>query len=401
MNNLPWGTDENLKEDQFYNRVETIDLLSNMLNSSQYGSTPSILLTGVRGVGKTVLMKRIQQLFENKFLVIYINLKNVNSYQENNLDRLSIMKLIYKTIITSSQKANIKTINKQIEKYFKTNNFKIDNILSYKHIPIPVLSSKTDYPSFAEFVMDLPQQIYEENKTKIKGVFVFIDEFQVLKELDGDLNSFLWFLRNKIQSQKNVAYMISGSMSLKDNFFEKINGHKGAFGGRMLTINIEPFSPETTRQYLTEKAPELTFNKEGFERFYKCSQGIPYMINTIAKFLPTDTIIEKNTVKNVYIKSLNILANQDIETWLNLTKQEQHIITTLIEKPLRRIDLAKQLGVTSGSLSNQLNKLEDLMFIELNDNKKYMVCDSVFKVWLEKHYEKYEVYPYKHSLNLS
>ena len=74
MNNLPWGTDENLKEDQFYNRVETIDLLSNMLNSSQYGSTPSILLTGVRGVGKTVLMKRIQQLFENNFLVIYINL---------------------------------------------------------------------------------------------------------------------------------------------------------------------------------------------------------------------------------------------------------------------------------------------------------------------------------------
>ena len=311
------------------------------------------------------------------------------------------MKLIYKTIITSSQKANIKTINKQIEKYFKTNNFKINNISSYKHVPIPVLSSKTDYPSFAEFVMDLPQQIYEENNNKIKGVFMFIDEFQVLKELDGDLNSFLWFLRNKIQSQKNVAYMISGSMSLKDNFFEKINGHKGAFGGRMLTINIEPFSPETTRQYLTEKAPELTFSKEGFERFYKCSQGIPYMINTIAKFLPTDTIIEKNTVKNVYIKSLNILANQDIETWLNLTKLEQHIITTLIEKPLRRIDLAKQLGVTSGSLSNQLNKLEDLMFIELNDNKKYMVCDSVFKVWLEKHYEKYEVYPYKHSLNLS
>lgn len=57
MNNLPWGTDENLDENQFYNRNETIDLLSNLLNSSQYGSTPSILLTGVRGVGKTVLMK--------------------------------------------------------------------------------------------------------------------------------------------------------------------------------------------------------------------------------------------------------------------------------------------------------------------------------------------------------
>ena len=59
----------------------------------------------------------------------------------------------------------------------------------------------------------------------------------------------------------------------------------------------------------------------------------------------------------------NILANQDIEAWFNLTKQEQHIITELMEKPLRRIHLANKLCVTSGSLSNQLKKLEDLMFI--------------------------------------
>lgn len=67
MNNLPWGTDENLDENQFYNRNETIDLLSNLLNSSQYGSTPSILLTGVRGVGKTVLMKKYNQCLKMNF----------------------------------------------------------------------------------------------------------------------------------------------------------------------------------------------------------------------------------------------------------------------------------------------------------------------------------------------
>lgn len=400
MNNLPWGTDENLDENQFYNRNETIDLLSNLLNSSQYGSTPSILLTGVRGVGKTVLMKKIQSMFENEFLVIYINLRNVDAYQDNKLDRLSIMKLIYKSIIISSQKAGLNTLTKKIEKYLKTNNFKVDEILSYEKIPIPIISSEIDYPNFADFVMNLPQKIYEEHDDKIKGVFIFIDEFQVLKELDGDLNSFLWFLRNTIQSQKNVAYMISCSMSLKDRFIEQVNGKKGAFGGRMLTIDIEEFSFETTRNYLSEKAPELKFTEDGFERFYLCSQGIPYMINTLAKFLPTNVEISKEIVKEVYIKSLNILANQDIESWFNLTRQEQNIITVLMEKPLRRIDLANKLGVTSGSISNQLNKLEDLMFIEINDEKKYSACDSVFKVWLKRHYEKYGFYPHKYSLNL-
>lgn len=400
MNNLPWGTDEILDENQFYNRTETINLLSNMLNSSQFGSTPSILLTGVRGVGKTVLMRKIQRIFEEDFLVIYINLRNVNAYQQNNLDRLSIMKLIYQSVMFSSQKKGLKTITKKIEKYFKTNNFKMDKILSYEHIPIPIISSEVDYPSFANFVINLPQKIYEENSEKIKGVFLFIDEFQVLKELEGDLNSFLWFLRNNIQSQKNVAYMISGSMSLKDRFIEQINGRKGAFGGRMLTIDIEPFTFETTMKYLNDKAPELIFTEEGFERFYKCSQGIPSMINTIAKFLPINVTITADVVKGIYKKSLNLLANQDIESWFNLTKQEQRIITALMEKPLRRIDLAEKLNVTSGSLSNQLKKLEDLMFIEINDEKKYQVCDSVFKVWLDAHYKKYTFYPYKYSLNL-
>ena len=400
MNNLPWGTDEILDENQFYNRTETINLLSNMLNSSQFGSTPSILLTGVRGVGKTVLMRKIQRIFEEDFLVIYINLRNVNAYQQNNLDRLSIMKLIYQSVMFSSQKKGLKTITKKIEKYFKTNNFKMDKILSYEHIPIPIISSEVDYPIFANFVINLPQKIYEENSEKIKGVFLFIDEFQVLKELEGDLNSFLWFLRNNIQSQKNVAYMISGSMSLKDRFIEQINGRKGAFGGRMLTIDIEPFTFETTMKYLNDKAPELIFTEEGFERFYKCSQGIPSMINTIAKFLPINVTITADVVKGIYKKSLNLLANQDIESWFNLTKQEQRIITALMEKPLRRIDLAEKLNVTSGSLSNQLKKLEDLMFIEINDEKKYQVCDSVFKVWLDAHYKKYTFYPYKYSLNL-
>lgn len=398
---IPWPSDEELDEDQFYNRQYTVDLLYNMLNSSQYGSTPSILLIGVRGIGKTVLMKKLQKMFQKDFLVIYINLRNVDAYQEKNLDRLSIMKLFYKSIIQSAKEKGLNIKTKQLEKYFRTNNFKIDKILSYEHFPIPIITSQTDYPNFADFVINLPQKIYEENNDKIKGVFMFIDEFQVLKELDNNLNSFLWFLRNNIQSQKNVAYMISGSMSLNDRFIGKLNGRKGAFGGRMMTIEVEPFSFETTCNYIEEKVPELNFTDEALRRFYRCSQGIPSIINTMLKVLPANKTLDKQYIKEVYIKSLPILANEEIEEWYTLTKGEQLIITSLIEKPLKRFELADKLKVTSGSLSNQLNKLENLLFIEINNEKQYQTCDSVFKLWLKKHYEKYGVYPYRHSLNIT
>ena len=60
-------------------------------------------------------------------------------------------------------------------------------------------------------------------------------------------------LNNFIQKQNNVSYIFSGSMSVKDRLIEEIAGSNGAFGGRILTIEIKPFSYETTnvgRNYL-------------------------------------------------------------------------------------------------------------------------------------------------------
>jgi len=42
MNELAWGTNNDLNENQFYNRVEDIKFISDLLRSSQYGTSPSI-----------------------------------------------------------------------------------------------------------------------------------------------------------------------------------------------------------------------------------------------------------------------------------------------------------------------------------------------------------------------
>ena len=99
---------------------------------------------------------------------------------------------------------------------------------------------------------------------------------------------------------------------------------------------------------------------------------------------------------NLFENIEKLINNHDVE--YKIDKEE--IKSRDINLSEDEIDLANKLGVTSGSISNQLNKLEDLMFIEINDEKKYSVCDSVFKVWLNRHYEKYGFYPHKYSLNL-
>ena len=64
---IPWGTRENLREDEFYNRVAEIDNLKSLLNTTSNGNAPQILLTGLRGVGKTVFLKKIKKELDDVF----------------------------------------------------------------------------------------------------------------------------------------------------------------------------------------------------------------------------------------------------------------------------------------------------------------------------------------------
>lgn len=395
MNELAWGTNNDLNENQFYNRVEDIKFISDLLRSSQYGTSPSILLTGIRGVGKSALMKRIQKNFRDEnYLVVYIDLSSSNAYQTDEFTRESLIELIYDEIIKECGESGITTVDKKIEKYIKTHDVALKEIVNIKGYPVPFLWTKKNYKKLANFVMELPQYLYDEYKEDINGVFLFFDEFQIIKELGDELTDFLWYMRSYIQKQNNVSYVFSGSMSVKDNLIEEIAGSNGAFGGRMLTIEIKAFSYETTKNYLNEKADYLKFTDDGFDQFYTCTKGIPFYINTFGNLLPRNVILDADSVKENFIKFLHVLAMHFSNSWFRLNLQEQKILTTLLDESLNRSGIAKKLNVTSGAIGRSLNRLLDNGFIEMENNKYYMP-NFVFKAWLKNEYQTKGVYPYK------
>jgi len=389
MTSLPLGNDNDLNDTQFYNRVDEISFLSDNLELTKKGSTPTILLTGIRGVGKSALMKKLKKNLQNEYLVVYMDLSAIDKYKKNSLTRFDFMKLFYESIIKSCSESNIITIDTKILKYFKTRNFKLDKINKIPLLPL----TEEDYTKFTTFVMDLPQQIYENYKKQINGVLIFMDEFQILKQLDEDVNGFLWYIRSVIQSQNHIGYIFSGSMSVKDELIADIAGQKGAFGGRILNFEITTFSFDTTKNYLKEKADYLKFTDDGFKRFYKCTKGIPYYINSFARLLPPNEELNEDKIISEFRKSLPYLLIHLTNEWYKLNNQEKRIITSLIEKPLKRIEIANKLEVTSGAIGASLKTLQNKSLIE-SDNKKYEIYDSIFKEWLKKEYEEKGDYPY-------
>jgi len=391
---IPWGTREKLSEDEFYNRTKELDNIKSLLKTTANGNPPQLLLTGIRGVGKTVFLKKIKKELDDDFLVVYVNFSNAECYQKNQMSVNGLLEYIFKQILIESKKHNLNTFDKRIEKIFKSNDFKITEFINIDKFPVPVFGKDTNTEKLMDFVLTLPHKIYQENNEKIKGILIFIDEFQIIKELNEYKESFLWKLRSYVQNDNNVSYTFSGSMSLSDELITEIASQHGVFGGRMLSINLSPFSKDTVNSYLKQEAPDLLFTEKGFERFYKCTSGIPAYVNIFAILLPKNVLIDENMIIKEFDEKIEVINTHILVIWNSLTLREQNIIVSLLDKPLKRNEIANILKVTTGSLSKPLTNLQhrDLILLE---NNKYFISEPILKRWLKLEFEKNGIYPFK------
>ncbi|KZX12019.1 AAA family ATPase [Methanobrevibacter oralis] len=392
MTDLPWGNNQNLTDDEFYNRENELHNIKNLLDSTSKGHAPNLLLTGIRGVGKTVFLKKLKRQLDDEYLVVYIDFSKSECFQKNKMNINGLMEHYFKELIREAKNKKLNTLDKQIEKYFKSNDFKIKDFITIDKIPIPIFSKETNTEKLVDFVFDLPEKLYEKNK--IKGILIFIDEFQIIKELNKYKESFLWKMRSYIQNQRNVAYIFSGSMSLQDRLISEIAGQNGAFGGRIISMHLNPFEKETVKSYLSTKAPQILFTDDGFDRFYKCTSGIPSYVNIFASLLPTNQELDENQIKIYFDKKIQAISSHLINIWTRLTFREQTIIIILLKKPLRRIDISNELEISPGSLSNYLTNLQNQGLILLNNNK-YEISEPILKRWLELEFSEKGIYPYK------
>jgi len=391
---IPWGTRENLSDDEFYNRTRELNNMKSLLETTANGNAPEILLTGQRGVGKTVFLKKIKKELDQNYLVVYMNFSKAECYQKNNMSIKGLLEYFLREFLIEAKEKNLNTLDKKIEKYFKTNNFSIKEFIQIDKFQIPIFSSETNVEKLFDFVLSLPQKIYDKNSDKLSGIIIFIDEFQIIKELNEYKESFLWKLRSYIQNQNNVSYLFSGSMSLQDELITEIASQRGAFGGRMLTIHLTPFDKKTTKNYLNKEAPNLLFNDKGFERFYKCTSGIPSYINIFATLLPKDKELDEKEIIKQFEEKITVINTHLLVIWNKLTLREQNIIISLLNEPLARKDIAKALKVTTGSLSKPLINLQHQELI-IYENNHYHINDKILKRWLELEFKENKNYPYR------
>lgn len=378
----------------FFNRTKEMEQINANLSLLEKNVANQLLITGYRGVGKTFLLKKLLKEQPEKYLTSYIDLSKTYGGQQGKLTEEEVIKEFLNKINESLDKkdTSYKKIERKISNFLKQLKLKEYDFSRINISDIQLPDIKNNYLKFSKFVMELPQLIVDSSED-IKGFIIVVDEFQLLKSLKNP-EAFFWLIRSYCQEQYNVSYIFTGSVSQTSEVINMINGQNGAFGGRMLQFNIDPFSKEHTKEYLNERMSDLSFTEDGFERFYSCTRGIPAYINSLASILPTSTDCTSETIKETLLFNVDQIVIMWLYAWGTLTKIEKEMIVYMVEHEYATWPILKEeLGYAKSTITKYIDSLLNKGIIEYTYDKKYIITDKMLKMWLEIKYANDGIYP--------
>lgn len=393
MKYMPIVMPENIDE-YFYNRKREIEILNSNLAMLEKGIPNQFLITGLRGVGKTSLLKKVLKDQPKKFLTTYIDLSDIYGRQKGKLSEEEVIKEFLVQIEETIEKDS-KLFEKIKNKvYININNLKLKkynfNNSSLKDISLPIIED--NYVQLSKFVMELPQKIVDSSDN-IKGFIIVVDEFQLLKTLENP-EAFFWLIRSYTQKQFNVSYIFTGSISNTAEIINMINGQTGAFGGRMFQINVDAFTESQTRHYIEEYSNNIQFTDEGFARFYKCTRGIPAYINSFCNILPNNAQCTPEIIKDSIYLNIDNIAIMWLRVWGSLTDIEKELIILFVENGgIDWTSLVEKTSFSKVTLNKYLDSLSNKGIIEYSHDKKYYLADKMLEKWLKVKYETRGRYP--------
>lgn len=330
-------------------RDEIISKAETLIKRVKIGNPQrSLMLYGLRGVGKTVLLNKISELAEaENYIVEQIEMS------ENDDFRKVIAGFIRKILLKINRLENAKEKLLKALGVFKAFSISIPDGPEFK-IDVDAISGEADSGDFETDLTDLFVNIGQAAKEEGKCVCILIDETQYLKE--KDMAALIASCHKISQKELPLVVVCAGLPSIA-----ALSGDAKSYAERLFEfIPIKYLESPQDALAITEPAKQknVTYESDAVSESITVTKGYPYFIQELGKHtwdLANSSPIKIDDVKNATAITLKELDNSFFKVRLDRAagreKKLMYGMAELGQGPYLMADVAKKIGIKVSSLS--------------------------------------------------
>jgi len=259
-------------------RDDTIEEAEEVISYVAYGyPARSIIYYGIRGVGKTVLLNKIEEIAE-EYNVLYEHIE----VSERSSFKIAISLHIQKLIQQMSVKEKAKNYGRKalsVLKAFKITYSPEGEVSIGLNEDVAAAVGVSDTGNFANDLTELFVSMGKLAKNSESSVCLFIDEIQYLK--DEEFEALITAIHRVNQKGLPVTLFAAGLPKVA-----KLAGDIKSYAERLFSfVAIDSLEPNAAKLALLEPAKKIgvTFSIEAINEILKITEGYPYFIQEYGK----------------------------------------------------------------------------------------------------------------------
>jgi len=366
----------------------------------------NLILTGLRGVGKTVLLDEFKPIAtKSGWFWAGADLSESASVSEASLSTriLADLAILGSSFIIGEEYTSSIGFKATAEK----REIKLDyNALLAIYNSTPGLAS--------DKLKKVLQIVWETVKHKVKGIVLAYDEAQILKDKAEEKQYPLSVLLEVIQylQKRDIPYLLvlTGLPTLYPNLVEARTYAERMFQVMTLHKLAENDTKEAIEHPIKKEGCPVTFSELGISEIIKYSSGYPYFVQFFCREA-FDLILQQIEigVEMPYIKIADFVKKLDIDfysgRWSRITDRQREllgVIATLetANEEFTVKDIAKKSEELSGNpfksahINNMLVKLIESGLIYKNRRSKYSFAVPLLADYINRQNETEEEFEF-------
>ena len=374
----PFNPQQPAKPNFFVGREQEIKTFSNFLFQTINSSPMNMSVTGDRGMGKTSLLIKFEQLAREQNCVV-IRLSNYEG-SVNNVQELGdfLIENIESEILSRS--AIQKTLE-EIKKFFS----ELSPEISVGDLTFSLKRQKAVIQDI--FTRKLTA-IWDKIKSDYKAIVILIDESETIEKIQG-----LTFLREifqKVQANANYMVILAGKL----NFPEKMSETFSPLNRFFPAQRLKPLSNNYMDRYIRERLSStgIIIENQSLNRIGHMSEGHPYVLVSVCYWVfdsiaNNETKIDNSVVGRCMAKIRGRLSEDYFAPMLQPLRPKTKNILCKIVLQLDNLaftssDACKLTNMPPYLLSPFLGELTDKGVITRVSRGKYRLFHTLFKEYL-------------------